>query len=285
MLANSKQMNEQMLSKFESGGEAGSAASSRGPTALYSSLLTQHGFRHAFFTRLGGASSGPFASLNFSFAVGDRSECVDANLRLAARTLGVDVSRLYFASQVHGRDVVEIRGHEEQRRIVFTEADAVVSAATDVACAVRTADCLPVLLADPLTGRTAAVHAGWRGLVAHVLEAALRVLAPATTSSCIAAIGPHISATAFRVADDVALQLQAACPEATPVRRNGNEVYVDLRWTARAQLHALGLQPANIDDVMGCTYSDPERFFSYRRDGKVSGRHLSAIVPGVFQAP
>jgi polyphenol oxidase len=249
------------------------------PKALYSPLLTRCGFRHAFFTREGGVSEGAYASLNFSFSVGDDAEKVDRNLRRAADLLGVDVSRLYFLSQIHGNDCVELTGDEEQRRVVFTEGDALVSSRADVACGVRTADCIPVLLADPLTGRVGAVHAGWRGLVAEVIRATVqRLVGDGETTRCVAAIGPHIEADAFEVSEDVASALKNASPGVDPVLRGPGKPHVDLRAVAQAQLLHLGLPASHIDHVRGCTYSNRELFFSFRRDGKASGRHLSAIV-------
>ncbi len=249
------------------------------PKALYSRLLTKSGFRHAFFTRAGGVSEGPYASLNFSFSVGDDADRVDRNLRRAADLLGVDVSRLYFLSQIHGNDCVELTGDEEQRRIVFTEGDALVSSRADIACGVRTADCIPVLLADPLTGRVGAVHAGWRGLVGEVIRTTVqRLVGDGETSRCIAAIGPHIETDAFEVSEDVATALKDASPGVDPILRGRTKPHVDLRAVAQAQLLHLGFRDDHIDHVRGCTYSDEELFFSFRRDGKASGRHLSAIV-------
>lgn len=249
------------------------------PDALYSPLLTRHGFRHAFFTRRGGVSKGPYSSLNFSFSVGDEAERVDRNLRSAALLLGVPVSRLYFLSQVHGGRCVELGNAEEQRRVVFTEGDALVSGDPGVACGVRTADCVPILLADPTTGRVGAAHAGWRGLVAEVIGETMRqLLKGGEASRCIAAVGPHIEAAAFEVSDEVAHQLRAASPGRDPVVLGKSKPHVDLRAVAHAQLLASGIQETNIDHIAGCTFSEPLRFFSFRRDGKASGRHLSAIV-------
>lgn len=267
------------------------------PDALLSPLLTRHEFRHAFFTRRGGVSKGPFASLNFSFSVGDDAADVDQNLRAAAEFLRLPVSRLYFLSQVHGNHCVELGAENSQREVVFTEGDALVSGETDVGCGVRTADCVPILLADPLTGRVGAAHAGWRGLVAGVIEkTVIRVVANDTPSPAddarassgpsrgsatrrlLAAIGPHIETEAFEVSDDVAEQLRLVSPGADPVVRGDARPHVSLRQVAEAQLRALGLRPEHIDHVAGCTFTDATRFFSFRRDGKMSGRHLSAIV-------
>jgi YfiH family protein len=140
-----------------------------------------------------------------------------------------------------------------------------------------------VLLADPASGAVAAVHAGWRGVVAGVVEAAVTRLAElgAKPSDVLAAIGPHISLAAFEVSEDVAHQLEAVSPEAHVVDRTSwAKPHVDLRRIVRAKLRALGLGNERIDDVPGCTVLEPERFFSFRRDGARSGRHLSAIVAG-----
>jgi len=139
---------------------------------------------------------------------------------------------------------------------------------------------VPVLLADRRSGAVAAAHAGWRGAVKGVVSAtieALRAIAP--DPSLIAAIGPHISLAAFEVSEDVAETLSNASRDPNIVDRSQERPHVDLRRMLRAELLAQGLADAAIDDVWGCTVLEPERFFSFRRDGKASGRHLSAIVP------
>lgn len=247
---------------------------------LESSLLLAAGFRHAFFTRGGGVSSGPFTSLNFSVGVGDEAQLVEENLRRAAERLGVDAERLYFLSQVHGREVREVDGSEPSRAVLELEGDVVVSATPGMACAVRSADCVPILLACRRTGRVAAIHAGWRGVAGGAVAAgveALQRMAPGEVE-LIAAVGPHISGSAFEVSDDVAATLLKCSPDADVVDRSRERPHVDLRRIVEAQLLSLGISPAAIDHVAGCTFGEPERFFSFRRDGKRSGRHLSAIV-------
>ncbi len=245
----------------------------------HSPLLKDAGFRHAFFTRNGGFSVGPYRALNFSFAVGDDSEHVDGNLALAAQALQVDAGRLFFPAQVHGAGVMELAGDEAQLDVVMSEVDALVSGHADIACAVRTADCVPILLADPTTGRVAAIHAGWRGLEAGVVHSAARQLG-GSPDRWLAAIGPHISVSAFEVSQDVAERLAACSSADTPIVQEPNQKpHVDLLAITRAQLEREGVAAHNIDVVEGCTKSQPESFYSYRRDGKLGGRHLSAIVP------
>ena len=248
---------------------------------LVSPLLEEAGFRHAFFTRRGGVSTGPYESLNFSLGVGDREENVRENLARAARALDVATGRIFFLSQVHGADVHVLAGDESHDEILHRRGDALIGASPDAACAVRIADCAPILLADRRTGAVAAVHAGWRGTVAGVVASAIRTLRESAGESAdlMAAIGPHISLEAFEVGEDVARQLAAASPDADVVDRSRAKPHVDLRRILRSQLRAQGLERDSIDDVPGCTVLDEDLLFSYRRDGKKSGRHLAAIVP------
>jgi len=156
-----------------------------------------------------------------------------------------------------------------------------------VAAGVRTADCVPVLVADRSSGAVAAAHAGWKGVEAGVVAAAVRELlgdGDGGPASLVAAIGPHIETCCFEVGVDVADRLAAASPAGRAVVRpaspskSDTHALVDLRRAVRAQLEALGFAAGAIDDVRGCTACDAERFFSYRRDGARSGRHVSAIV-------
>jgi YfiH family protein len=247
--------------------------------SLSSPLLARAGFRHAFFTRHGGVSSDPYATLNFSISVGDREANVHENLQRAARVLGVEPERLCFLSQVHGRAVVTLDDDSRSESTRYLEGDALVTSSPKLACAVRTADCVPILLADRRSGAVGAAHAGWRGAVLGVARAAvyaLRELA-GPGAQLIAAIGPHISVRAFEVSSDVASEILSASLDPQIVDSSGPKPHVDLRRMLRAELADAGV--TEIDDVLGCTVSEPERFFSYRRDGKASGRHLSAIVP------
>lgn len=250
---------------------------------LQSALFRGAGFRHAFFTRQGGVSAGPFESLNFSVSVGDDPLKVEENLRRAAQVLGVSRSALYFASQVHGTHVEALRGDELVADVIQRQADALLSATPGVACSVRSADCLPVLFADPRSRTVAAAHAGWRGLVRGVLIETLQQLVQrgCRADEILVAIGPHISVSAFEVSPEVAAEIQAAAPGKTVVSYEfGSRPHCDLRSVARAQLLTEGVVDAHVDDVLGCTMSDSAKFFSYRRDGKTSGRHLSSIVAG-----
>lgn len=216
---------------------------------LYSTLLAKEGFAHAFPTR----------------------SAKDAQLHALLGTDGV-----VQVKQVHGGRAVEADAPPG------TEADAIVARRTSpaggkiVAVGVRVADCVPILVADPNSGDVAAVHAGWRGVVAEVVPAAVRALAG---GPLVAAIGPCIGACCFEVGRDVAARIAGACKEGRVVVWEARDkAYVDLRAAVRAQLLALGVADAHIDDVPGCTKHDADRFHSYRRDGAESGRMLAAIA-------
>jgi YfiH family protein len=151
-----------------------------------------------------------------------------------------------------------------------------------VGCGVRTADCVPILLADPETGSVAAVHAGWRGLVRHVIASAAERMCElgSRRSALLAAFGPHIGPDAFEVGDDVANEItSASSADGVVQRRAAGKAWVSLARVVRAQLLGAGLDDARIEQVPGCTYRDASRFFSYRRDGQRSGRMLALIVP------
>ena len=214
---------------------------------LRSALLEDAGFRHAF---------------------AERSEDADA----IARTLGV--SRVIQVKQVHGGRAIDASEAIETNQ---QEADAVVSRSTDRpwAVGVRVADCVPVLVADMDSGDVAAIHAGWRGVVAGVVRGALAQLGGRTL---LAAIGPCIGGCCFEVDRSVAEAIAGASGGAAVVARwNGDKAWVDLRAAVRAQLTTIESKNVRVEDVAGCTKHEPSRFHSFRRDGDRSGRMLAAI--------
>jgi hypothetical protein len=245
---------------------------------LTSALLARHQFSHGFSLRTGGVSLPPFDSLNLSRTVGDDAEAVAENSRRFAAAVGIPV--LYEVSQVHGRVVRQVEAGEDMVVVRRIEADALVIGAGQGGVAIRTADCVPLLIADRTTRTVAAIHAGWRGAVGGVVSAAFTVLRErgVSPSSVLAAIGPHIRLDAFEVGEDVAREIAAAVPGEEVVRWDDPRPHVDLGRVVRAQLVELGVPPDAIDDVGGCTFSEPARFFSHRRDQARSGRHLSIIA-------
>lgn len=183
--------------------------------------------------------------------------------------------------QVHGRGVTIIDERQSTSDVAELEADASIARAAGIACGVRTADCVPILLADPASGRVAAVHAGWRGIAANIIGACVEKMASLGSEphDLVAAFGPHISAHAFEVGEDVAVELErSAGGSGSVLRAAASRPHVDLARIIRAQLALGGLRDSRIEQVDGCTFSDRSSFFSHRRDGSPGGRMLSAIV-------
>jgi YfiH family protein len=170
------------------------------------------------------------------------------------------------ARQVHGPVAVEAGA------AMPSEADAIVARSGGDAVGVRVADCVPVLVADEASGDVAAIHAGWRGVVGGVVGAGVRLLTRGLPGHLVAAIGPCIGACCFEVGEEVASQVGFVS------RRVGEKAFVDLRAAVRAQLRALGMDDARIEDVAGCTKHET-RFHSFRRDARSGGRMLAAIRP------
>jgi YfiH family protein len=251
---------------------------------LRSPLLSRAGFRHGFSVRTGGVSSPPFEALNLARNVGDTPEAVHENHRLFAGEVGYAPEHLYEVSQVHGAVVERADITLEPAAFRRREADALVLAESGYAVGVRVADCVPVLLAHAKSGAVSAVHAGWRGVVQAVVPAAIRALctlAGAAPRELLCAIGPHIGPESFEVGDEVARELAQVAPhDARVVIARKPRPHVNLERAVRAQLLTLGVTPENIERVPGCTFREPTRFFSFRRDGARSGRHLAAIVAG-----
>ncbi len=221
-------------------------------------------------TRTGGSSQGVFASLNLGDHVGDDLEHVKANRAFVAETLKLPAT-IAWLSQVHGTAVLDVADWQGE----VVQADASFSRNPQQACVVMTADCLPVLFCCLQTRQVAAAHAGWRGLCDGVLEQTLSTFS--TPDRVMAWLGPCIGPTAFEVGADVRTKFVLQQPEAaaffTPAQQN-DKWFADLAGLAR-----LRLQLAGVSAVYGgehCTFSNPARFFSYRRDGQ-TGRMASLI--------
>jgi hypothetical protein len=192
----------------------------------------------------------------------------------------VEPAGLVRARQVHGRDVVRVT---QPADALLDAADALVCDVPGLAIGIVTADCLPVLIATP-SGVVAAAHAGWRGLAAGVLAAtvaALREIAP-DAHRAIAVIGPHVAASCYEVDEPVVCGLAArfgdAVDAAMQESRSGHWK-IDLARLARLDLERAGLASDRIAAVSdACTACDPDRFYSYRRDGPSAGRLIHFVM-------
>jgi len=234
--------------------------------------------RAGFTTRQGGASGGPYGSLNLSYAVGDARAAVDRNRRLAAAAVEAEPGRLVEAQQVHGAAAAVVDRGDAGRTV--PGADALLTASPDVWLAVHTADCVPLLLLDPIRPAVAAVHAGWRGVAAGMVPSAvarLHAAFGADPARCLAAVGPAIGGCCYEVDRPVAEAMRSApwWPEAARAASPG-KWHLDLRAAVRAQLTAAGLRPERIEVTPGCTRCQPDVFFSYRRE-RATGRMAACI--------
>lgn len=226
--------------------------------------------RAASTTRGGGVSAAPFDSLNLGYHPRDERRNVAVNRRRLAQALALPGEPAWLR-QVHGSRVLDAAAAAHAP----APADASVALQPATVCVVLTADCLPVLLCDRAGSRVAAVHAGWRGLAGGVIAAAVRALA-CEPGALLAWLGPAIGPRVYEVGPEVReafLRLDAAdgaCFRPSPAGR----WLADLYALARRQLAGLGV--AGVYGGGWCTYSDAQRFFSYRRDGS-SGRMASLI--------
>ncbi|HHH29614.1 MAG TPA: laccase domain-containing protein, partial [Polyangiaceae bacterium] len=212
--------------------------------SITSELLAEAGFRHAFFTRRGGVSRPPFDSLNFSISVGDDAGAVGENLARAAHALEIPVERIYFLNQVHGTVAHRLHGREAPRDVCRREGDITLSAAANVGCGVKMADCPAVLVGDRRSGAAVAIHSGWRGTVAGAVPAGLRALREllGAPGELVAAVGPHIEQCCFEVGEDVAERIVAVSDAGdTIVDRTRPKPHVDLRRVIDGQLRLSGV--------------------------------------------
>jgi len=247
---------------------------------LFTSAVLPESFRHGFTTRSGGVSAAPFDTLNLGGRWGDRREAVLENRRRVQLAAGG--RPIFFATQVHGREVARVVQGTTPEALMAIEADAVFTTLPEAPVGVYVADCVPILIADERTGACAAVHAGWRGTVAGVLAAAVARLvadAGARAADLRVAIGPSIGPCCFEVGPEVAEAFAARfAGEGVVVERPGRKPHVDLRRAQQVQLVRAGVDPGAIDGGGECTHCDPAgRFFSYRRDAGHTGQHVGFI--------
>ena len=235
---------------------------------------------HGFFTRAGGVSEGPYASLNCSLSSADAREAVLENRSRAAAVVGARLDQLVGLMQVHGAQAVRVT--EAWRPGEGPRGDAMVTDRPGVALGIVTADCAPVLFADAAAGVIGAAHAGWRGAVGGVLEATLdAMLALGARAGRIAAsVGPCIGQASYEVGEDVH---RAACDSAgqflAPGRRAAHWQF-DLSGYCVWRLRRAGVNQA--DKIAADTAAEPERFFSHRRrvlaGGGPIGHQISIIA-------
>jgi len=255
----------------------------RGVTLFRARLLEFPWLGHAFTTRLGGVSEGPFATLNLGYGTGDLPERVLANRHLLAAALGYDPARVVAGKQVHGEKVAVVTLREAgagalEPDTALEATDGLVTGATGLPLMGFFADCVPILLADTGNRAVAVVHAGWRGTarrIVHRVLGVMRAFLEAVPARCVVAIGPAIGPCCFVVDKAVAATFSSWGEKV--VWRQGDKWHVDL-WEANRQLLiAQGVPQDQIVVLKVCTSCHPELFFSHRRDGPKTGR-MAAVI-------
>jgi YfiH family protein len=251
------------------------------PSLTVSALAALSGVRHGFFGRAGGVSTGIYASLNAAVGSKDDPAAIRENYARIARALGVSPARLLKAHQVHSPRAVVVEAAFGDER---PEADALVTATPGLAVAVSTADCAPVLLADPEARVVAAAHAGWRGAMGGVLEATLAAMESlgAAAPRVFAAVGPAISQGAYEVGPEFKARFLEESPSNAALFRPGagDRGQFDLAGYVVRRLGRAGV--TRVEVVPACTFTEPEAWFSHRRSVKRGepdyGCNLSAIL-------
>jgi polyphenol oxidase len=245
-------------------------------------LASYPNIRHAFFTRKGGVSEGLYASLNGGIGSSDDPARVAENRRRMARDLGVDAEDLVSVHQVHSPDAVIVEGPWTGDR---PKADGMATTRLNLALAITTADCGPVLFADPHAGVVGAAHAGWRGALSGVLESTVAAMERlgARREKIVAVLGPVIGPDSYEVSED--FRVRFAQEDEANVRFFRPSGRVNHHLFDLPAFIAMRLDAAGIGEFAAlglCTYADDERFFSYRRTTHLNepdyGRLISAIT-------
>ncbi|OIJ97157.1 peptidoglycan editing factor PgeF [Streptomyces colonosanans] len=228
---------------------------------------TVSGAHFAFTDRWSGVSAAPYEELNLGGAVGDDPEAVRTNRELAAKSLGLDPALVVWMNQVHGPDAAVVDAPWGEKPV--PEVDAIVTVRRGLALAVLTADCTPVLLADPVAGVVAAAHAGRPGMVAGVVPAAVRAMMElgADPSRIVVRTGPAVCGRCYEVPEAMRAEVSALEPAAHAETSWGTPA-VDVTAGVHAQLERLGVRDRAQSPV--CTLESGDHF-SYRRD-RTTGR-------------
>lgn len=243
---------------------------------------------HGFTTRLGGISTGDFASMNLGVRRGDDRECVLKNYEILGAAIGFDPKKLVGAVQVH-RDDVRVATEEDQGKGLYLhtdyEADGLVTNVPGTALMVYSADCGTLLFSDRRTGAVGACHAGWRGTALGIAKKTVEAMEKAfgtRPDDLSVALGPCIGSCCFETDGDVpAAMIAALGDDARPaIAQQGEKFYVNLKAINRLWLLRAGVLADQIDVSPLCTACDPKMFWSHRRHGDRRGSLAAVIVAG-----
>jgi YfiH family protein len=227
---------------------------------------------HAVFTRQGGVSEAPYDTLNASYMTGDKPECVSRNLQIIKEAIGAN--HLVFMNQMHGREILALRGETFEAFGEPADADALITDQPHVALMVKQADCQAVLLFDPMKGVVSNVHCGWRGNVHNILGSVVGRMKSefgCRTADLLAAIGPSLGPCCAEF-----VNYEQEFPEGFK-RFMVREGYFDLWEISRWQLLEAGLAEDHIEVANICSHCRTDMFHSYRAEG-ITGRFATVAM-------
>lgn len=250
------------------------------PVYRFDQLDSKPELTHAVFTRLGGVSLPPYASLNLGHAVGDALAAVKTNHERVCSSLGIYSSQIVTCHLTHSADVFVVTAADRGQQV--GQGDAMVTADRGVYLSMRFADCAPILLHDPVRGAVGLAHAGWRGTVKNVAGAVVQAMVSqlgCSPETITAVIGPAIGPCCYEVGDEVIEAVEATFRRLQPARdddanllsrRNGNRAHFDLWEANRRQLVAAGVGQVIMAGL--CTACRTGQFFSHRAERGHTGR-------------
>lgn len=257
------------------------------PYFFFNNLGKQANLLHFVTTREGGVSEGKYGSLNLSLRVNDNPENVHRNRRLVAGSFNIDPYRLVFASQTHEDKVAIIDSGffdipDEEQKTYLQGVDALISNLRETCLCILTADCVPIVLYDPVAKAIGIAHAGWKGTVKEIVSKTVKAMSlnyGTKPEELITSIGPCISAESFEVGEEVAVAFDKVFEEREGIILKSNKwakPHVDLVKANMESLIKCGVKPENIEVSGICTYQNPNIFFSARQSGE--GRFASGIM-------
>lgn len=237
-------------------------------------------------TRLGGYSQGAYGEFNINRYCGDDEKCIERNTEALCSLLKIGHDKIIMPHQTHGNEV-RLIAHDfltlpaTTKGMLLEGVDALTTDVKGVCIGVSTADCIPIILYDPEHHAAATVHAGWRGTVSGIAVKtvdSMRLSYGSRPETLAAVIGPGISLDAFEVGDEVYDEFVSAGFDMQAISRRKDKWHIDLKECNRIQLTSVGISETNITVSPICTYANPDKYFSARRQGTMSGRIFTGII-------
>lgn len=245
----------------------------------FENLLSHQDVIHFSTTRIGGQSEGKLESLNLGYTVNDNPKNVTSNLENLATAFGFEKHQMVSPKQTHSKNIGIVKSEND----LFNNTDALITNVPGICIFIRTADCVPILLFDPVNKAAAAIHSGWKSTIQEITKHTIKLMNKeygTNPGDIIAGIGPSIGPEVYEVGPEVIEKFDAKFGKdhiINPIE-NSNKGYLNL-WKVNKQiLINSGVHESNIEIAEICTYSNPELFYSARRDGVKTGRLASGII-------